>query len=106
MLEPTTWRMCAHRYDSGLLFNIGSRFFVDNHGLREPVVDVDVREVAKDDPAGTHWGWMDAKDDSPCMIWPRRILFDMCFTYGPEIEERHGRGRIVRLAVTEVADDA
>jgi hypothetical protein len=30
------------------------------------------------------------------------VLFDVCFPYGPQVEQERGRGRIVRLAVTQV----
>ena len=96
------WDMFAHRHDAGL-WNVGSRAFVDAHGLRDPIVAVTVVEVPDDDPAGTHWGWIASGHDKPSMIWPNRACFDVCFPYGAEAEEKAGRGRAVRLAVTEVA---
>ena len=98
------WRMWAHRYEDGLLYNVGSEQFVKYHGLKEPVVKVDVTEVEDGDPAATHWAWIDAKHTQPIMVWPREGLFTMCFPYGPKREEERGKGRVVRLAVTPVEE--
>lgn len=104
MTEPGRWRMWAHRYDSGDLWNLGSRRYVEAHGLNNPVLEVEVVEVADHDPAATHWGWMRAGDDEPVLIYPRRFLLDMCFHYGVQAEVDAGKGRVVRLAVSEVTD--
>lgn len=101
---PGAWRMHAHRYDDGLLYNLGEKWWVEIHGLPQPIVEVDVLEVADDSPDGTHWGWIDAKKTEPSMIWPRRGLFEMCFAYGSKAEVDRGKGRVVRLAVVEVPD--
>lgn len=101
--EPAgPWRMFAHRYNDGLLHNLGARWWVEIHGLPEPIVEVEARRVAHDDPAATHWAWLKAGDREPEMIYPRRVLYEVCFPYGPEAEERAGKGRTVRLAVREV----
>jgi len=98
------WRMWAHRYDNGDLHNLGSRRYVEAHGLRKPIIEVDVAEVSDDDPAATHWGWMRPTDTEPVMIYPREVLFRVCFPYGVQAEVDAGKGRMVRLAVAEVAD--
>lgn len=36
------------------------------------------------------------------MIWPSKIQSDMCFTYGPEAEEKRDKGKQVRLIVKEL----
>lgn len=97
--QATVWRMHAHD-DNGTLFHIGDRRYVELHGLRLPIVEVTVTEVGHDDPDGTHWGWLDVKESEPCMIWPSRSQYDMCFPYGPRAEEEAGKGRTLRLAVT------
>jgi len=97
-----SWRMFAHRYEDGQLYNLGEKWWVQVHGLSEPIVEVDVTEVAVDDESGTHWGWLRSTRDVPEMIWPKRFLLGMCFPYGPEIEEKSGKGRVVRLAVREI----
>lgn len=104
MTEPGRWRMWAHRYESGELFNFGERQWVELHGLPDPILEVDVAEVAEDDLAATHWGWMETGSTEPEMIYPRKFLLSMCFHYGVQAEVDAGRGRVVRLAVTEVDD--
>ena len=56
-----------------------------------------------EDPEGTHWGWIDADrtERGPVMIQPHRVLFDVQFAYGPDVEEELGKGRIVRLRVED-----
>lgn len=102
MTDPGRWRMYAHRYDSGDLHNLGERWWVEIHGLPDPIVEVDVIEVEADDPTATHWAWMDKDRNEPEMIYPRESLFSMCFPYDVQAEVDAGRGRVVRLAVTEV----
>jgi len=95
--------MHAHRYDDGKLYNLGSYRFVKSHGLPEPIVEVDVVEVAEDDPAATHWGWIFKDETEPSMCHWHRGCLEICFPYGSKIEEQHGKGRAVRLAVREVS---
>lgn len=103
MSEPR--RMCAIRLRDGLFYYVGSRRFVEHYGLPEPIVEVDVTEVPDGDASATHWAWLPTGKTDPIMIYPRESLFTMCFPYGPKSEVEAGKGRIVRLAVTE-ADDA
>lgn len=98
---PDQWQMYAHD-DEGLYTNLGARPWVELHGLRLPIVLVDVRLVADDDPAATHWGWLETGADGPTMIWPSHAQFSVCFPYGYRAEEEAGKGRAVRLAVTRV----
>lgn len=106
MLESGRWRMFAHRYTNGDLHNLGVRRYVEMHGVKAPVVEVDVVEVPNDDPRATHWGWMRPADTQPVMIYPREVLFRVCFPYGVEAEVAAGKGRVVRLAVTEIEKEA
>ena len=96
--KKTEWTMWAHRYELGLFMHASEdRGWVKMHGLDDPVVKVSVRES----PKGEYWGWLDATETVPCMIWKGKKVFDVCFPYGPEAEEKAGKGRIVRLDVTE-----
>lgn len=104
MPEPGRWRMWAHRYDNGDLHNLGSRRYVEFHGVPKPIVEVDVVEVAEGDSAATHWGWIRAGETEPIMIYPREVLFRVCFPYGVQAEVDAGKGCVVRLAVSEVDD--
>lgn len=104
--EPGAWRMFAHRYENGDLRNLGSRRYVEAHSVWAPIVEVSVAEVPDGDPAATHWGWMATDATEPVMIYPREVLFRVCFPYGVQAEVDAGKGRVVRLAVTEVAESA
>lgn len=103
--ETTTWQMFAHSC-LGTFTDIGSRPYVVAHGLPYPIVPVEVRLVSDDDPAATHWGWISSKRDDakPSMIWHGRGLYEMCFIYVPDADEKAGRGRTVRLVVTATQD--
>lgn len=108
------WRMWAHVYDNGELWNLWpDRRSLQSYGLEYPQVQLDVREVAHDDEAGTHWGWLDRSqwtgewDAQPSMIYPRRELLDMCFPGGRrETRDREAaeKGRVVRLVATPCTD--
>ena len=99
----------AHRYPRGTFHHASpNRWWVELHGLREPVVPVRVRlfrDGADADPppgAADYWGWLASEDDKFIFVWPARALLDMCFPYGPEAEEQHGRGRVVHLVVEPI----
>lgn len=95
------WSMFAHNQGWGLT-NPGPRPYVELHGLPDPIVEVEVVLVADGDPAATHWGWLKSGGETPSMIWPSWACYSTCFPYGPEAEEKAGRGRTVRLAVNVI----
>lgn len=99
-----SWDLWAHAR-KGSYQHIGDKWWVEIHGLPDPVVPVNVVLVDKDAADGTHWGWIDATDrhgdGRPVMIWTFRGAFDAQFPYGPEAEEKRGKGRVVRLRITE-----
>ena len=104
-MAETTWDMWAHDRN-GEYQHLGDKWWVDIHGLPDPVVPVTVTEVPDDAPDGTHWGWLDfqppgqAAAPVPQMIWAFRGAFDAQFPYGPDAEVRAGKGRVVRLRIT------
>lgn len=79
----------------GKYFYTGSRFFVKLHG----VPDDDIKEVTiTENPAGDYYGWKD-KNGEIKFIWPSEAQRDMCFPYGPKVEEDKGTGVRVRLTI-------
>ena len=97
-----SWRMFAVRLGDGLLHYVEhDRRSVAMCGLPEPILDVQARLVEDDDPEATHWAWIATGETQPTMVFPAWVLFSICFPYGPKTEQDHGKGRIVRLAVTE-----
>lgn len=51
----------------------------------------------EEDADGDYWSFQDNDEYSFHLIHPNKVLFDMCFAYGPDAEVKAGRGRIVRL---------
>jgi hypothetical protein len=72
-------------------------------GLPYRIVRVTVTETSDEDPAATHWSWVDASADEPAwaLTWPSRAQFEICFPYGVKAEEEAGKGRAIRLHVEE-----
>lgn len=106
-MPDAQWRMGAEKLH-GTLIHIGDRRYAEMHaiGTGGAVVEADVREVADDDEAGTHWAWLDTGGDAPQFAQPCRFILDMCFEYGAEVEAKRGKGRVVRLDATEVEGEA
>lgn len=63
----------------------------------EPIIRVSVEEDQKGDYFG--WEYSDKKNFS--MIYPSIKLVEICFPYGTKAEEEKGRGRVVKLKITE-----
>ena len=119
-----TWKLWAHRQESGKLWNIGSRRWVEIHQLSHPIVAVLVEEILGDPYAAeiTHYGWQYVEGsryrhgDAPTMIHirtgndpkdPKRALMflNMCFTYGLDAAIKSGDGNVVALRITERQED-
>ena len=95
------WYLWAHerqRHDNGATYyeHIGTKWWVEIHRLDDPIVSIMLTE----DPDGSYWGWQDTGEESkpPVMIWPSKAQFDVCFTYGPDLEVKKSKGHIVRLS--------
>ena len=114
------WKLWAYRYESGALWHVGARKWVELHGLTHPLVAVLVEEILGDLYADnvTHYGWQYVEGsryrhgDVPTMIQVRtgndptnpkraRMFLDMCFPYGVEASIKSGEGNIVALRITE-----
>lgn len=107
MTIPLTWRMWAgvdsnHHFAEGedpsevVFKDFGQNIRTPQmYGCKE-IVEVDLAETQD----GPYWGWLDSDRDYPAMIYRRLVLFRVCFPYGPEAEQKRGKGRIVRLAAT------
>jgi hypothetical protein len=128
MTTGRTWKLWAHRYEGGALWNVGQKGWVELHGLPDPVVPVLVAEILGDlfAPEVTHYGWEDAPhkrsvfdgrkegDDTPGMIQvrtggePAKALqfLQMCFPYGIKVAVDHGDGNVVALRITERSESS
>lgn len=115
-----TWQLWAYRYESGKLWHIGARKWVELHQLQRPLVAVRVEEILGDPYAHdvTHYGWQYVEGsryrhgDAPTMIHmragtdpkdPRRsmMLLAMCFPYGLDAAIEKGDGNVLALRIAE-----
>lgn len=78
-----------------LYMYLGEKWWVELHGLEEPLVEVLVTE----DPEGPYYGWLETGEEQPSMIWPSKIQFTMCFPYGPKVEEERDKGVSLRFNI-------
>lgn len=46
-----------------------------------------------------YWGWFDNETQDYQMIWPNKMLTEMCFPYGSKVEEENGRGKMTCLNI-------
>jgi hypothetical protein len=90
-----SWRMWA--LPSGDEFTEpGHKYFSQAHAQAgQKPVEVHVYEQQD----GPYYGWLAKEDEAPSMIYAREILFNICFPYGPKIEEERGQGKTLRLMI-------
>ena len=120
-----TWQLWAYRYESGKLWHIGARKWVELHQLQHPLVAVLVKEILGDPYTAevTHYGWQYVEGsryrhgDAPTMIHVRtgsdpanpkraRMFLDMCFPYGVDASVERGDGVVAALRITERQEEA
>lgn len=83
------------------------RWWVVLHGLPDPVVALRLREWREGDPPCRYWAWVYAKrPEEYTFVWPSRGQVSICFPDGVEVAESRGVGRLVRLHVEEVQNNA
>ena len=91
--------------DYGNFCDIGHRMFCLGHGRKQEPVKV----LVEIDPDGLYWGWQEPSthkpSEKPSMIFDHKVLFEICFTYGVEVEVEGNKGRIVKLRITEIKDE-
>jgi hypothetical protein len=95
------WEMYAYKFKgkNGVFFeHPGEKRWVELFHFNEPIVKVRLTE----DENGQYWGWLDKDETEPSMIWPSEVQFRMCFPYGYEAEEKAGKGKAIRLSITEI----
>lgn len=71
------------------------------------VYHVTLHRVKAGEPQGQYWGWWDYDTEfrkaGLSMVYPHRVLFDMCFPYGPEAVVKAGQGEIVNLRLVRAS---
>jgi hypothetical protein len=53
---------------------------------------------------GCYWAWWDSHGQRFMFVYPRRFLVEMCFPYGPRVEEQKDRGRLLPVDVRSVGE--
>lgn len=68
----------------------------------ESIYKIDVREAAETERSVTpYFGFLN-NDGEIENIYPTFGLFDMCYPYGVRAEENRGRGKIIKVIITEI----
>ena len=57
--------------------------------------------VFEEDDDGDYWSFQDVGEETFHLIFPHKVLFDLCFAYGVDAEVKAGKGRIVHLKVVK-----
>ena len=80
-----------------VFYNIfGNMYLVKMCGIHEEEIwEIELEE--QDD--GFYYGWQNTDEEKISMIYPNKILFEMCFAYGVEAEVSTGCGKVVRMNV-------
>lgn len=55
----------------------------------------------EEDVDGDYWSFQDTDEEDFHLIFPHKVLFDICFAYGVEAEIKAGKGRIAHLKVVK-----
>jgi hypothetical protein len=66
-----------------------------------PFYKVNLREVIEGEKSN-YWAWQETGKERFMWPQPSKIQIDMCFPYGPEIEIKQGKGRLVNIIVEEI----
>jgi hypothetical protein len=68
----------------------------------EPIYKIDVHQATEDETSTTpYYGFLD-NDGKIKNIYPTFGLFDMCYPYGALAEEKAGKGKIIKVMITEI----
>ena len=71
-----------------------------NDDPEEMILVLRIRQADKDEE-NQAWGWLEP-NGKITMIWASKFQLDTCFPYGPEIEEKAGKGIRVPVIIKEV----
>jgi hypothetical protein len=106
--DPKTTVMFCHERDHHKGGKYLDNFYPNAVCVRmcgdEEVLKVRITEDPTRDPKNPngYWGWWDTDSryntqNRFTFVYPHQMLLNMCFTYGPEVEEKREKG--VRLPV-------
>jgi len=71
----------------------------------EPIYKIDVREAIESEKKNTsYYGFLDNAGNID-NIYPTFGLLDICYAYGVKAEEKTGRGKIIKVIITELSQE-
>ena len=70
--------------------------------LKEKVSQIRVREALPEEETPYH-AWKHP-DGQISLIYPSKVQVEICFPYGSEIAAKNGRGKMIKVVITEVLD--
>jgi len=70
-----------------------------DHPIHKVLVSVDGRNEEEG-----HWGWYDVQESRLMFIWPNKTCVNICFPYGPQVEEELGKGLRVPIKFEIITD--
>jgi hypothetical protein len=60
---------------------------------------------APEDAQEFYYAWWDVEDQEFMFVYPKDFFVGMCFTYGPEMKEAKGEGKIIRVTIQHAEGD-
>jgi len=71
----------------------------------EPIYKIDVREATESEKYNTpYYGFLD-NEGIIDNVYPVFSLLDICFAYGVRAEEKIGRGKIIKVVISELSQE-
>jgi hypothetical protein len=67
---------------------------------KKDVVVVAVRQISKKE-SSPYWAWWNSKEKRFSIVQPTKVQLEICFPYGPEAEEKMGKGKRINVKVSE-----
>jgi hypothetical protein len=100
MKQQTMW---CQKYQSGMFTDFSPCVKTCRMHGEGQIFEVIVGALEAEVP-GCCWAWWNFEQQRLTMVYPFRQALNMCFPYGPEIEERQGRGRVTPVSVEVVQE--
>ena len=69
----------------------------------ELIYKLEIREAFLSEST-KYYGWFDFEKKTISMIYPDKMLFNMCFPYGYKAEETHNEGKMIKVIVEELEE--
>lgn len=92
----------THYKNFGIHPKTCSVYGVNEKDIVEVELEVIDQKFDKTAPkSGEYWGFFSYEDEKLSMVYPSRIQYQVCFTYGPTASEESGKGMSVKLKINK-----